>query len=59
LKKLVEKKFLLSKKSGNTLIVWPLMAEKYRAIHEIITKQEKEHVALLTRRQINKGENNA
>ncbi len=35
LKKLVEKKFLFSKKAGNALIVWPIEVEKYRTMHNI------------------------
>ena len=37
LKKLIEKKLILSKKSGNNMIVWPLLAEKYRVIHSILS----------------------
>ena len=47
LKKLIEKKFLLSKKAGNSIIVWPLLVEKYRTIHDILRHQEPEHLALL------------
>ncbi|HZX19924.1 MAG TPA: hypothetical protein VFF13_02835 [archaeon] len=36
LKKLVEKRLVLSKRMGNSLVVWPLEAEAYRAIHKII-----------------------
>ena len=36
LKKLVSKRFLLSKRIGNALIVWPLEAEAYRAVHRIL-----------------------
>ena len=36
LKKLVEKRLVLSKRAGNGLIVWPLKVEKYRAIHSIL-----------------------
>jgi hypothetical protein len=46
LKKLVAKKLLLSKKAGNSIIVWPLLVEKYRAIHNILKHQEAEHIAL-------------
>lgn len=48
LKKLVEKRLILSKKSGNSLIVWPLVVEKYRIIHEIFRgeKQEFDHLFL-------------
>ena len=35
LKKLVEKRLILCKKAGNSLIVWPLVVEKYRVVHEI------------------------
>ena len=37
LKKLVQKRLVLSKRVGNALIVWPLEAEAYRAIHRIIS----------------------
>ena len=48
LKKLVEKRLILCKKAGNTLIVWPLVVEKYRVIHEIFRgeKQEFDHLFL-------------
>jgi predicted transcriptional regulator len=36
LKKLVEKKLVLSKRVGNALVVWPLRVEKYRAIETIL-----------------------
>ncbi len=39
LNKMVSNKILLSKKSGKTLIVWPLEVEKYRIIHSIIENQ--------------------
>ncbi|MFH1664112.1 MAG: hypothetical protein ABH986_04880 [archaeon] len=39
LKKLVSKKLLFSKKSGNTLVVWPLEVEKYRVIDSIISEK--------------------
>lgn len=47
LKKLIEKKLLLSKKAGNSLIVWPLMVEKYRTIHDILKHHEPEHLAAI------------
>lgn len=37
LQKLIDKKLLLSKRSGNSLIVWPVLVEKYRVIHNILT----------------------
>ena len=37
LNKLVESKLIVSKKSGKTLIVWPLKVEKYRVIDSIIS----------------------
>jgi len=40
LKKLVEKRLLLSKKAGNSIIVWPFVVEKYRAIHEILNDRK-------------------
>lgn len=36
LKKLVDKKLVLSKRVGNALIVWPLRVEKYRTIENIL-----------------------
>jgi hypothetical protein len=36
LKKLVEKRLIISKKAGNSLIVWPVIVEKYRVVHEIL-----------------------
>jgi len=47
LKKLIQKKLLLSKKAGNSIIVWPVMVEKYRAIHNILNHHEAEHLELL------------
>jgi len=37
LKKLVQKRLVLSKRIGNALIVWPIEVEAYRAIHKIIS----------------------
>lgn len=48
-KKLVEKKLLLSKKAGNSIIVWPLMVEKYRTIHNILKHHEPEHILALNK----------
>ena len=53
LKKLVEKKLLLSKKAGNGIIVWPLMVEKYRTIHNILKHQEPEHIAAINMHKTN------
>lgn len=39
LKKLIEKKQILAKKSGHGLIVWPVIVEKYRVVHEILTEK--------------------
>lgn len=36
LNKMINSKLILSKKSGKTLIVWPLEAEKFRVIESII-----------------------
>jgi len=41
LKKLVSRQLLLSKRSGNSLIVWPVQAEKLRTIHKILEFQHK------------------
>ena len=58
MKKLTEKKLLLSKRAGNSIIVWPVMVEKYRAIHDILQQHEPEHLALIYQKQ-KEGENNA
>jgi hypothetical protein len=47
LKKLVEKQLLVSKKAGNSLIVWPLVVEKYRTIHGILKEYETESARVL------------
>lgn len=54
LKKLVGKQLLLSKKAGNSIIVWPLMVEKYRTIHNILKHHEPEHILALNK--YNQGE---
>ncbi|VVB74991.1 Uncharacterised protein [uncultured archaeon] len=46
-RKLVEKKLLVSKKAGNGTIVWPLMVEKYRTIHAILKHHEPEHLTAI------------
>ena len=43
LKKIVDKGLLLSKKAGNTLIVWPVIVEKYRVVHEILKGEKFDH----------------
>lgn len=40
IKKLVEKKLVLCKKAGNSIIVWPVVVEKYRVIHDILKNDE-------------------
>jgi len=40
LKKLVQKRLLLAKKAGNSMIVWPFLVEKYRVIHEILNDKK-------------------
>jgi len=57
LKKLVGKKLLLSKRAGNSIIVWPLMVEKYRTIHNILKHHEPEHILALNK--YTQGEKNA
>lgn len=42
LKKLVEKRRIFSKRVGNALIVWPIEAEKYRTIHQILKEDKAE-----------------
>ena len=39
IQKLVDKQLVLSKKAGNSLIVWPLKVEKYRAIDTILKEE--------------------
>ncbi len=51
LKKLVEKQLIISKKSGNSIVVWPLVVEKYRTIHGILKEYEEESAHLLGVRQ--------
>lgn len=43
LKKIVKKGVLVSKKAGNTLIVWPIIVEKYRVVHEILRGEKFDH----------------
>ena len=59
LKKLVERKLIISKKSGNTLIVWPLLVEKYRTIHDILKQQEPEHLRAIVEDALKGGIINA
>lgn len=40
LQKLIDKRLLLSKRVGNALVVWPIRAEKLRAIHAILESKE-------------------
>ena len=37
LRKLVGKKLVLGRRVGNALVVWPLVVEKYRVIHDILS----------------------
>jgi len=39
LKKLVDRKLVLSKRVGHALIVWPFVVEKYRVIHDILREK--------------------
>ena len=36
LQKLIDKRIVLGKKVGNGVVVWPLVVEKYRTIHNIL-----------------------
>jgi len=47
LKKLVERKLIISKKAGNAIIVWPIIVEKYRVIHEILKSEKNEYLTIL------------
>lgn len=40
LQKLVDKKLVLGKRAGNALVVWPLVVEKYRVIHNILRESK-------------------
>lgn len=40
LRKLIATNLVVSKKAGNTLIVWPLLVEKYRVIQSILSEKE-------------------
>ncbi|MCX6804366.1 MAG: hypothetical protein NTY48_07430 [Candidatus Diapherotrites archaeon] len=57
LKKLIEKRLLLSKKAGNSTIVWPLIVEKYRTIHNILKHHEVEHLAAMNSHKQNQNRN--
>ena len=59
LKKLNERKLIISKKSGNTLIVWPLLVEKYRTIHNILKQQEPEHFMAIVENALKEERENA
>jgi len=59
LKKLIERKLIISKKSGNTIIVWPLLVEKYRTIHDILKQQEPEHFMAIVEDALKAGRENA
>jgi predicted transcriptional regulator len=59
LKKLVEKRLILCKKAGNTLIVWPLVVEKYRAVHEIFRGEKQEFDNLFFKRLSQKSLQNS
>jgi predicted transcriptional regulator len=39
LRKLIEKELLMHKRVGNSLIVWPIFAEKYRVVHSILREE--------------------
>lgn len=59
-KKLVNKHLVISKKAGNSIIVWPLVVEKYRTIHSILQDYEKESSVVLVKEHFTKsflGEN--
>ena len=58
LKKLTQKKLVFSKRAGNSIIVWPVMVEKYRAIHDILKHHESEHFTMAYHSQ-KEGEKNA
>ena len=57
LKKLVEKRLIISKKAGNSIIVWPVIVEKYRVIHEILKSEKHEYRTILT--ELKKGDADA
>ncbi len=39
LKKLVDRRLVLSKRFGHALVVWPLHAEKLRVVHDILKEK--------------------
>lgn len=47
LKKLIDKKLIFSKKAGNSVIVWPVIVEKYRIIHEILKSDKYEYSTMI------------
>jgi hypothetical protein len=59
LKKLVEKRLVLSKKAGNSLIVWPVIVEKYRVVHEILKGEKFDYAADFIKMASKKVKNNA
>ncbi|MBU1120583.1 hypothetical protein KJ660_01780 [Candidatus Micrarchaeota archaeon] len=40
LRKLIARNLIVSKKAGNTIIIWPLIVEKYRVIQSILSGKE-------------------
>lgn len=48
IRKLVQKQLVVCKKAGNSLIVWPLLVEKYRTIHEILKEYERESEEIIS-----------
>jgi len=49
LKKLIKKQLIVSKRAGNSIIVWPLVVEKYRTIHNILQDYEKESSHIISK----------
>lgn len=50
LKKLIKKQLIVSKRAGNSVIVWPLVVEKYRTIHNILQDYEKESSSIISKK---------
>ncbi|MFA5357602.1 MAG: hypothetical protein WC308_01635 [archaeon] len=48
IKKLVQKQLVMCKNAGNSLVVWPLLVEKYRTIHEILKEYERESEEIIS-----------
>jgi predicted transcriptional regulator len=39
LRKLLQKQLIISKKVGNASVIWPMVVERYRVIHDILNQE--------------------